>query len=78
VNKICNEVKKGFNKQSDKCDSVSKDITKLYFSQDIEKVIMYVMKFSTSDSFMQIINENFIDLGWDMAGLETLGENYGS
>lgn len=78
MNKICNEVKKGFNKQSDKCDSVSKDITKLYFSQDIEKVIMYVMKFSTSDSFMQIINENFIDLGWDMAGLETLGDNYGS
>jgi len=78
VNKICNEVKKGFNKQSDKCDSVSKDITKLYFSQDIEKVIMYVMKFSTSDSFMQIINENFIDLGWEMAGLETLGDNYGS
>lgn len=38
---------------------------------------MYVMKFSTSDSFIQVINENFIDLVWSMSGLELQGDNYG-
>ena len=41
---------------------------------------MYIMKFSTSDSFIEVINESFIDLRWDMSefDLTTQSENYAS
>ena len=80
VTNICGQVKKDFNKEKDKCESVSKNIIQLYFKQDIEKIIMYVMKYSTSDSFIQVINENFIDLGWDMAAIDfsSSNDNFGS
>ena len=45
---------------------MSKDIVQQYFKQDVEKILMYIMKFSTSDSFISVLNESFIDLGWDM------------
>jgi hypothetical protein len=31
---------------------------------------MYIMKFSTTGSFIEVLNENFIDLGWDMSQLD--------
>ena len=27
---------------------------------------MYIMQFSTSDSFIEDLNEQFIDMGWDL------------
>jgi|TARA_B110000305_G_scaffold167333_1_gene184985 hypothetical protein len=27
---------------------------------------MYIMQFSTSDSFIEVLNEQFIDMGWDL------------
>ena len=36
---------------------------------------MYIMKFSTSDSFIEVLNENFIDLGWDMSQLDLAAQS---
>ena len=53
-------------KTQDTCETVSKKLVQLYLQEMIEKVVMYVMQFSTSNSFIKILNENFIDLRWDL------------
>ena len=53
-------------KQQDDCETISKKFVQLYLQEQIEKVVMYVMQYSTSNSFIKILNENFIDLRWDL------------
>jgi len=35
------------------------------------------MKFSTSDALIEVVNENFIDLGWDMSQLDLTPQSDG-
>lgn len=65
IQQICANVQKNF-QSDDNCDTVSKEIVQIYLKQDIEKQLMYIMQFSTSDSFIEVLNDQFIDMGWDL------------
>ena len=51
---------------ADDCGTVSKKLVQAYLQDHIEKIIMYIMQYSTSDSFIKVLNENFIDLRWNL------------
>lgn len=53
-------------KPQDDCENISKKLNQLYLQEIIEKIIMYVMQYSTSNSFIKVLNQNFIDLRWDL------------
>ena len=38
-------------------------------------VLLYIMKYSSSDSFVDVLNHNFIDPRWDMSAFDIGSKN---
>ena len=54
------------------CESVSKRLVQIYFQEDIEPVLTYIMQYATSDFFIEILMKEFIDLEWDLSTFESV------
>jgi len=50
-------------------------IAEEYFRMDIELVLLYIMKYSSSDSFVDVLNQNFIEPNWDMSAFDIGSKN---
>ena len=46
----------------------------MYFQDDIEPVLLYVMQYSTSDFFIEVLMNEFIDLEWDLSSFESVSK----
>ena len=77
IGKICAKVHKNFQKD-DKCITISKELVEEYLRRNIKPILSYVMNFATSDSFFNVIYNDFMQTNWDLTSFDisTKGKNY--
>lgn len=71
IEEIC-EKAQSQHQDHETCETVSKRLVQMYFQEDIEPVLLYVMQYSTSDFFIEVLMEEFIDLEWDLSSFESV------
>ena len=66
IQDVCNKYKSQPTQQPQKCSDLS-HLVQLYLVKDMDRSVKELLKYSTSDGFIQVLYDNFIQNEWDLS-----------
>ena len=66
---FCDRTRQKLDPVTDKCSDLSQ-LVQLYLKNDVEEELKRLMEYSTSDGFIQVMYDSFIQSGWDLSQFE--------